>query len=277
MTTVTKIFAGVGVTEVLTFKPGESVNWSITGSFSATLLLERSKTGGLTWEVLQTKTAAATGTYANGSASDDWLRFRCSAYTSGSPNVSVSDADDLIQEWRDRNGNVVLRITDGQVLIGEGTSVRPALAFMGEPGLGLYRIGTNALAAIAGSALYQFSASGLIPSAHIGWHTADQNESGGVGAFIDAGHNHNRVFVLDNVAFTVFTPFGGSDGTLLLVAIYNTSGGALGAVTWEANYKLAGAWVSPATGFNRSILFARQWTGGTVWHEISRTTADVPN
>jgi hypothetical protein len=59
----------------------------------------------------------------------------------------------------------------------------------------------------------------------------------------------------------------------ITINITNSSGGALGTVTWNAIYKLA-AWTSPATGFSRAITF--EWNG-TNWQEMGRTTVDVPS
>lgn len=87
----------------------------------------------------------------------------------------------------------------------------------------------------------------------------------------DAGNSFDIV-ATNGVAFTV-TPSNGADGQQITVKISNTSGGALGAVTWAAAFKLA-AWTSPATGFNRSIVFEYN---GVNWIEVSRTPADVPN
>lgn len=61
----------------------------------------------------------------------------------------------------------------------------------------------------------------------------------------------------------------------ITITIRNTSGGAHGAITWDAIYKTA---VTPfpaiATGKNRSITF--QWDG-TNWVETSESAADVSN
>ncbi len=82
-------------------------------------------------------------------------------------------------------------------------------------------------------------------------------------------------------AFTISSPTNGSAGTLprandqLTITIKNTSGGALGAVTWGAAYKMA-SWTSPANGSQRSITFIWNFAAG-FWYEISRTPADVPN
>lgn len=77
----------------------------------------------------------------------------------------------------------------------------------------------------------------------------------------------------DGVAFTVANPTNPFTGQQMTITIKNTSGGALGAVTWGSAYKLA-TWTSPATGFNRSITF---YYDGTNWFEKNRTTADIPN
>jgi len=62
-------------------------------------------------------------------------------------------------------------------------------------------------------------------------------------------------------------------GQLLTICLKNTSGSAMGTVTWGSNYKLA-SWTSPANGYSRSISF---FYDGTNWIEMSRTTADIPN
>lgn len=77
-------------------------------------------------------------------------------------------------------------------------------------------------------------------------------------------------------AFTINNPTNDDAGTKdQTIQIKNSTGGALGAVTWSSKYKLA-AWVNPATGFSRSITFRRD-SNNTNWYEIGRTPADVPN
>jgi hypothetical protein len=75
------------------------------------------------------------------------------------------------------------------------------------------------------------------------------------------------------VAFTINAPTNGITGQYLAISMANTSGGVLGAATWNAAYKMS-AWTNPATGFNRTITFRYN---GTNWVEVSRTPADVPN
>lgn len=82
-----------------------------------------------------------------------------------------------------------------------------------------------------------------------------------------------KVTPTDGVAFTILNPTGGVVGKIITIRVHNTTGGALGAVTWDTAYKLA-AWTNPATGFSRSISFEFD---GSAWIECGRTTTDVPN
>lgn len=78
----------------------------------------------------------------------------------------------------------------------------------------------------------------------------------------------------NNTAFTINAPTGTPvAGEELTVVIRNTSGGALGAVTWDAVFKMS-AWTQPATGFSRSISFRFD---GTNWVQKNQTGVDVPN
>lgn len=49
---------------------------------------------------------------------------------------------------------------------------------------------------------------------------------------------------------------------------------ALLASTWSANYHLAGAWVDPAAGKQRAILFESDSNNG-ILYEIARSAADI--
>jgi hypothetical protein len=93
---------------------------------------------------------------------------------------------------------------------------------------------------------------------------------------VDAAQaNYFRLTVTDGVAFTIAAPANPSTGTpqKITLMIRNTSGGALGAITWNAVFKMV-AWTSPANGFSRSISFVYD---GTNWVETFRSAADVPN
>jgi hypothetical protein len=81
------------------------------------------------------------------------------------------------------------------------------------------------------------------------------------------------ITVTDGVAFTIQTPTNPTRGQSLTIGILNASGGAVGALTWAGDFKMA-TWVSPATGFGRYITF---YYSGTFWKETSRNAADIPN
>lgn len=82
------------------------------------------------------------------------------------------------------------------------------------------------------------------------------------------------IVATNNTAFTINAPTGTPlSGDELEVTIKNTSGGALGAVTWNAIFKMS-AWTQPATGFSRAILFRYD---GTNWVQKSQTGVDIPN
>lgn len=77
----------------------------------------------------------------------------------------------------------------------------------------------------------------------------------------------------NGVAFAINAPTNPHDGEEITVQIRNTSGGALGAVTWNAVFKMS-AWTQPATNFSRSITF---FYNGANWIQESQTGVDVPN
>ena len=74
-------------------------------------------------------------------------------------------------------------------------------------------------------------------------------------------------------AFTINAPTNALAGRRLKITLRNTSGGALGAATWNAVFKLS-AWTNPANGFSRSIEFEYD---GSNWVQVAQTGVDVPN
>jgi hypothetical protein len=90
---------------------------------------------------------------------------------------------------------------------------------------------------------------------------------------IDAAAATTHVIAATNAtAFTILNPTNPATGRLLVVQVKNTSGGALGTVTWDTLYKMA-TFVKPANGFTRSAGFSYN---GTNWTEIF-CSPEVPN
>lgn len=81
------------------------------------------------------------------------------------------------------------------------------------------------------------------------------------------------ITVTNGTAFTINAPTNPTAGQQITITIRNTSGGAAGAATWNAAFKMT-AWTNPATANSRSIQF---YYDGTNWIEEGRTAADVPN
>lgn len=99
----------------------------------------------------------------------------------------------------------------------------------------------------------------------------------GANITIDASlANAFEVVATTGAAFTILNPTNIQANTAqeITITIFNFSGGALGAITFGANYKLS-ALVAPANTFNKSICF--RFDGTNLWREFARTPADVPN
>jgi hypothetical protein len=94
------------------------------------------------------------------------------------------------------------------------------------------------------------------------------------------GSSH-QINVTTNAAFTIgptlmsgaAMPSGALVGRRMSILIRNASGGVMGAITWDAVYKMS-AWTNPAGGFSRNIDF--EWNGAN-WIQISGVGVDVPN
>lgn len=83
-----------------------------------------------------------------------------------------------------------------------------------------------------------------------------------------------EIVATNGVAFAVGITNTPADNHVFTVRLSNTSGGALGAITWSGNFKQAGI-VSPATGFSRLLQF--QVIGAGTVRLVSQSPADIPN
>ena len=76
----------------------------------------------------------------------------------------------------------------------------------------------------------------------------------------------------NNTAFTINNPINAATGDYLSIQVRNTSGAALGTITWDTLYKMA-TFTKPATGFHRTVTFR---FNGTNWDEMN-CSPEVPN
>lgn len=89
----------------------------------------------------------------------------------------------------------------------------------------------------------------------------------------DCGIGRQFAIVATNgTAFTISNPTNALTGVRITYDIKNSSGGALGVITWGAAFLLAGAFTNPANGKRRTITFCYD---GTNWVEESRAAADI--
>lgn len=95
-------------------------------------------------------------------------------------------------------------------------------------------------------------------------------------ASIDLDAATGSIFIITAntvAAFTINAPKNGIAPQPIKIVIKNTSGGALGAITWNAVFKKT-AFTNPANGFSRAIEF---FYDGTNWVQLWQSTVDVPN
>lgn len=109
----------------------------------------------------------------------------------------------------------------------------------------------------------------------IGGAVTEQRQTPTYSASITFDATTGNSFVItatNGTAFTINAPTSPGSGQLIDVTIRNTSGGALGVITWNAVFKMA-AFTNPATGFSRTVRFRYD---GTNWVE-ERADVDIPN
>jgi len=82
-----------------------------------------------------------------------------------------------------------------------------------------------------------------------------------------------KLTVTNGIAFTMSDPTNPITGRIATFDILNSSGGAMGVVTWGAAFKLdATGFVSPANGKRKTISF---YYDGTNWVQIGPTSGDI--
>jgi hypothetical protein len=82
-----------------------------------------------------------------------------------------------------------------------------------------------------------------------------------------------KITATNGTAFTIANPTNPVAGMELVYTILNSSGGAMGAVTWGAAFKLdATGFVNPANTKQKTIRFMYD---GTNWIQVGATSADI--
>lgn len=100
MSSVPKSFTAVGVGTALAVKAGQAYAYFLSGTFSATIVLQKSLNGGQTWETVSSHTAAASGILNNHGPDNILARFICSAFTSGTAVTTLQDMGNIADNAR---------------------------------------------------------------------------------------------------------------------------------------------------------------------------------
>lgn len=113
MATLSTSFTAVGAGGALAVRKGDKFTYSVSGTFSGTVVLEKSQDL-LAWEIISSHTAAASGTIEveATAASSLSYRFRCSAYTSGTIETSIADAAKTLVKYANNEGTTIFEVTE---------------------------------------------------------------------------------------------------------------------------------------------------------------------
>lgn len=117
---VSKSFTAVGAGPEILIRNNEQVTYDLSGTFAATLKVEQFEKGG--WTVLASATEAASGTLTitapKGSAR---IRFRCSAFTSGTAVTSLTAVtSESATVVRDASGAALLNVSEDGLEVPSG-------------------------------------------------------------------------------------------------------------------------------------------------------------
>jgi len=95
MASVSTGHAAVGVGVNLLIKKGRSLTYSVLGTHSATVRIERSDNSGASWDLIQAVATTATiapTTIENNTGKDQLYRSNCTVYVSGTATALIKDA-----------------------------------------------------------------------------------------------------------------------------------------------------------------------------------------
>jgi hypothetical protein len=118
--TISKSFTATGVGTQVFVPEGDGFTYDVSGTFSATVKLERSVDGGSNWEDVVTGiTSAASGTVAsvetlhNGGA---YYRFYCTTFASGTCVTAIVETPKLIKQYTSDSAGTLFKINEDEVV-----------------------------------------------------------------------------------------------------------------------------------------------------------------
>lgn len=124
--TLSGTLSDTGGTPQIFITDGGSLDYAITGTFDATVDLQRAVAGKQAWETIASLTAAGSGRVEK--SPPGLYRFNVPVYDSGDINYALSTVPRVLQSWQGADGREVFQITDEGVVLNK-TSVAPAASF----------------------------------------------------------------------------------------------------------------------------------------------------
>lgn len=117
MTTVSTSFTSATAGLPILIRHGDQFTYDLSGTFVGTLKLQKTTSGGASWDVISSHTTTASGTVKNedSGGADILVRWECTAYTSGTAVAVVADATIVFQTFDDPAGNAVVTIDEAGV------------------------------------------------------------------------------------------------------------------------------------------------------------------
>lgn len=85
--------------------------------------------------------------------------------------------------------------------------------------------------------------------------------------------NYGIIVVTNNSNFTINAPTNAMTGTEIALEIVNTSGGAMGTITWNAAFAFMSTWSNPANNKRKTIRFRKRSAG--TWIQIGSASGDM--
>jgi hypothetical protein len=147
MSTVTESFTEAAISGNLSIKPGQSVTYSVSGTFTGKVYLESSASPTVAFIPIAGGVADTgfSGSAVNNTPSTEWFRFRAQGTMTGTAVCSISDVADTLSVVRDLAGTVIETVTEG------GRVINGTLLVTGGVTTGAAGITTAELGAKAGS------------------------------------------------------------------------------------------------------------------------------
>jgi hypothetical protein len=116
MSTISRTFSAVSqATDELGVSRGRSATYQLTGTFSATLELQRRRGNG-PWETVLSTTTTVASTILHAQDGDCRYRWVTTAYTSGSPAATLADRPLELEAWPANDGSKPLQINEDGVV-----------------------------------------------------------------------------------------------------------------------------------------------------------------